>query len=414
MLFIIGIPLLLIAFGVLRLVFGTRVHSSLKTGLAIFLGANVVSFFLFGSLLARNFDTRASTNAETIDLSGISSDTLTIKVNNPQNWEGTPIGFLGYIDGQMSSQQINLQVVKAVDNEFVLETQFFSRGKNGDNARENIKSFEYPPQATGFNTLELPRYFSLIEGSSWRVQEVRMVLRVPVGKKIVFEKGSSLMNTTLEFRPGSKKHWASSGEIYLMTPDGLECTTCENKNQQHFDDPFTKIQIDGKIKVDVQHDHEAWVEIEAEDRYRDQVEIETVGDVLHISSNLKQTSSPIRIRIGVPELESIRLDSTDDVRIHGFEQEKMAITANGRFELKTICQLDSLVLRQSGENKTDLRGQIGYMEAFVDQRADLDAEKAEIGAARVNVSQSARAKLNAQTQLQETVRDSTGKVIIRE
>ena len=208
--------------------------------------------------------------------------------------------------------------------------------------------------------------------------------------------------------------WRESGKTWRMEEEGLVCVDCRPENASKFPErDFTSLKVDGKMKVYVEHGDQYEVSLAGKPHFTEQVDIVKIENTLNISTALKRSSSPIRVYITMPSLESIDVEHTDDVTIKGFNQPKMVINAKGHNELKAYAKLDSLIISQSDRSKIDLRGSCTFLKADLKERSKLDAEKISVKEAEISAFDRSRASFETLVKLTKNT-DERSKILVEE
>lgn len=124
---------------------------------------------------------------------------------------------------------VRIDVVKSLDDNFHISKVRFSRGKDPVVARSIAERINFTITQND-STVYLPKGFSISKNERWRNQQVLLVLQVPVGKRFMLDKNVSRYDN-FEVRynhRGSidisetweRTYWVEEGKEYIMTPDG--------------------------------------------------------------------------------------------------------------------------------------------------------------------------------------------------
>ena len=395
-LFIIGIPIVAIVLFIARLLFGTRMQNAWRLGMLGFFFLNVASFSIVATNLIRQFSAGTKITRE-IDLSGVASDTLSITLNsNPYEevWQ-----FLGdefqITDEELVVNNIHLDIEKSSGEEIELIENIYSRGNNMSEA--NLLAGKVNLDlVVAENGVQIPANLAIPKGDTWRHQHVSYTLKVPEGKSIRLDGSINRIFHSVDIDDPNEFHpWDNRNEVWTMGEDGLACTSClkdQEDSQLSYKD-FSKLKIDGKMKVYIDQGDQYKVRLTGRKHYTEKVDIIQMEETLIISTELEHTSSPIRLYITMPQLASIDSEDTDDIRIQGFKAPSMTMSNRGRYEVKAYIDVDSLMLTQIGRNELDIRGNCNYLNANLRERARLDAEKISIREVDISATEASRAKL---------------------
>jgi phage shock protein PspC (stress-responsive transcriptional regulator) len=189
---VIGIPLLLLIFAGLKLLFNFKTNTKV-------IGLTALTFWLLGIILlislsfsqAKNYMQSSTRYSDDISLQATQSDTLYLKTSNN-------------IDFERNAENIDIDRIKIViqdDKEIVIGKPTFdieqsnsdkmeivikkkARGKSNEQASINAENIEYSWVQTD-SLLVFDRFFTLPSHSKWKNQNLHITLKLPEGK-IVF------------------------------------------------------------------------------------------------------------------------------------------------------------------------------------------------------------------------------------
>ena len=157
----------------------------------------------------------------------IGSDTLYIKINADQEeyLEDESIIDLDdrwflLKDAEAFYGKINIDLKQTGSDEFILEIEKESKGKNWDRAKENAGNIDYGFHIKG-NKLILDPYYSVGLENKWRFPRVETTIRIPEGKVVVLDR------ETRNYLDGIRNvnhlsDWNMAGKTWQMTEEGLE------------------------------------------------------------------------------------------------------------------------------------------------------------------------------------------------
>ena len=200
------------------------------------LGISLFSLFIIGILLCtwggvktgKQF-TRDAELSTSIDLSGLSSDTLVLDVMQDNIFIGRHSryddGFFDLIkisgDSIYYGQGMNVRFEPTPAGEFSMEVNRSSQGRNMEQAGALARNIRYG-YALHADTLSVAPYFTTPGSDPCRAQEVEIVIGVPIGKYVRFGKNSEIVT------------WhAGEGEVRRMTSDGFEDDESHEWNDSH-------------------------------------------------------------------------------------------------------------------------------------------------------------------------------------
>ena len=157
---------------------------------------------------------------------------------------------------------------------------------------------------------------------------------------------------------------------------------------------FDSIDMEGAARLEITVGAPESVVVEAREEVIERVRTEVRGDTLHIRSKPKDwfiaNGRPrVTIRISIPELESLRLEGGNDVRLSGFDGGETRIRAEGAAHIKAKGRLEELTVHMAGAGHADLDELIaddatvtvdGVGSIYVHPRESLDATMNGVGA----------------------------------
>ena len=398
-LFLVGIPIISISTIIARLLLGTRTSKAWNIGLSVLWGINIICLVSIGTNLGKQFSA-GSEITKSIDLGAIESDTIKLSLApNPYEHVIYYVGdHLQLTDRTLVSYNIHLDIEKAAEGveEFELVQENYSRGYSLAEANQLAEQISTPivVDETG---VTLPQNFQVEQGGKWRAQKVHLTLKIPEGKSIELEDmGLDLLLGHININdPNDFSIWNNISETWTMGSEGLACSSClpqEEEEGMSYKD-FSKLKIDGKMKVYVEKGDQYKVHINGKKQHTEKVNVLQMDETLLVSTELERTSSPIRVFITMPNLHSLETQDTDDIQIKGFKEPSMSLSSNGRYEVKAFIDVDSLMLTQVGRNEVDIRGNCNYLQANLRDRSRLDAEKVAIREVDISAQNRCSAKL---------------------
>lgn len=405
LLIIIGMVMLALVLTITRLLYGARMSPAWRAGLTAFWVLNVISLFVVLPMFARQFAQEGEITRQ-LSLEAIPNDTLHLRMGESFHGDSWfQMDELKLVNDQLISNEVNLYIEKAENGDFELTEVNKARGYSFNIAESLAQAIRYQPEQEG-SRLILPPYFAIPMGEKWRAQEVKLYLKVPVGKSIFIDGNVYDFVRRINKADDDVYLYHNPNQVWTMTEEGLVCHGCavdaDDKERLSFED-FTRISIDGPIQVNIERGDEYSVQLSGRSELADKVELEQQDGRLIISSGLAYPSSPVQLTIILPELEELMADATDDVRIEGFNGGAMQLTLSGRQELKADMNIDSLILLQDGENEVDLRGSYTFLKASLSGNAELDADKAEIAEADVTAADASEVRLGKVPKLAQQV-----------
>lgn len=218
-LFVLAIPLIALFFMCARLLFKFRLNKYWHTGMWSFWGLNILSFIVISLFVVRNFNYGTESFNK---MEFIAGDTIYVdKIKEHYDDIIFGMGDLRLSDDQIVTDEVDIDIVRAKDNKYSVETEVRSRGRSSTAASENAERVFHAVDISG-NKVEMSNFLVLDKGAKWRAQYARVNLNVPEGKYVMIER--SARRWYRSYRRG----WLSSG-LYLMTNDGLVSVDSEKE-----------------------------------------------------------------------------------------------------------------------------------------------------------------------------------------
>jgi phage shock protein PspC (stress-responsive transcriptional regulator)/vacuolar-type H+-ATPase subunit H len=241
---VIGIPVIMFIYQGVRLIFGIRrrirlvpVISGSLWLVGILLGL-YVGFNMHHSFNEKSIKTedvkiiQPAGNTLYVDISEELSNNLVLLDESEKlvldNWhisnQNGKIIHYGYpklkiIKGDTAGYE--LIVVKSSKGKSIMES-----GRRADNIKYSVKQSD--------SVIRLDNYFMIPETDKWRDQKVKIILKVPVGKRIFLKKNLENMVYDSE---GLDESWNPDmvDHFYIMTDDGLKCEGCKKEMEIYKD-----------------------------------------------------------------------------------------------------------------------------------------------------------------------------------
>jgi phage shock protein PspC (stress-responsive transcriptional regulator) len=223
---LIMIPIGAMIYALIRLIFNIKSHNrGLGVGgLVLWLVClfSIIGIVAFESSNYSDFGSSSMSHELEID-----SDTLHLKINTDQEeyLEDESIIDLDdrwflLEDAEAFYGSITIDLERASGDNFVLEIEKESKGKNWDRAKENADNIDYGFR-TRDNKLILDPYYSVGLDNKWRFPRVETTIRIPEGKVVVIDR------ETRNYLDGIRNvnhlsDWNMAGKTWEMTEEGLE------------------------------------------------------------------------------------------------------------------------------------------------------------------------------------------------
>ncbi len=234
-LLLVGIPFLMIGYTAVKMLFKIK-RSSKIFGLSA-LGLWIVGLILcsvIGIKIARQFTEKESIRKEPTLIQPVSKNFFleTDEMKNSEkdygngwkiDWDSDDMDLMER-DSVLMSREVKLDVVKSPNDSFQLVEIVYSRGTSKKNAAENATHVGYSFVQTD-SLLRFNRYFSLSKDDRYRGQYVQLVLKMPVGSTVYFDK--SLRHFIYDIENVKNVYDNEMLErTWKMTDKGLICVDC--------------------------------------------------------------------------------------------------------------------------------------------------------------------------------------------
>lgn len=228
LLLLIGIPILAIIYGVIKLIFRFKANDKLVavTGFSLWIVGLIMAIAAV-FMEASNFKTSSSVRSTT-DLKPFSSPVLYL-----ENYPDTLSDYDKYEDlldmdevkivNVANAYQIYIQpkirIIKTNEDSFQVVEKRSSRGSSRDNAHDNACKIHFNWQQND-SMLVIDNYFTLPLEEKWRHQEMELILRIPVGKRIYIDHSMEDIAWNSDF---DEDYWPDDlvGNEWEMTNTGL-------------------------------------------------------------------------------------------------------------------------------------------------------------------------------------------------
>lgn len=223
--FLIGIPILSLIYGGIKLIFNIRGKNRL-------IGSVFLIFWILGFIIlavvgiseGKNFRFKGK-DIETHVISGLSSDTLCIQMEadslNDDYFSLSEHSFniLDKDGERIVFGRPKISVSLSSTNKYELIIKKRARGKNRRNASDNSAEIQYSWEIKE-NKLILDQYFFLLPEEKWRKQELEILLKVPVGKSIYIAPEMNEIISGAYNKPGVPVE-EIAGKTWVMKDEGL-------------------------------------------------------------------------------------------------------------------------------------------------------------------------------------------------
>lgn len=383
LLIFIGVPLLMLALGVMRIFMRTHFKPRWSLGLWIFWSLNLISLMFVGVSTVKEFAIGGDVGMGAESGFANTADTLFIEIaKNP--YHDAAIMRLGdeiFITGdQLVSSNIRLNIEKSKNAQFEIVRNHFARGSTVEEGKQLANGVDCQYLIEG-NKLIVPSTFAIPKGTKWRGQRVNLTLKVPEGKWVKFVGGDTPFRMLdIQVDENFKFPWWHDNYAWKMGPNGMTCPDFIQENTKNFDDlkDFTKIRVSGNVKVRIERGDQFSVRLLSEDRNsaEEQVDFERNGTRLEVSAD-QNAYGQHTVEITLPSLEELELEGTNEVIVRDFKQGQFRLTADESGKITAELEADSLLLDLTNRSELELRGKGRFLQASVDLECVLDASRYE-------------------------------------
>jgi hypothetical protein len=337
----------------------------------------MVSLFGLASYVSKEFKVEKVVE-QSVQMPPVTSDTLLIELGD--NIASDYTWFSDnprIVDGNMIYENMHINIEQAEGTTFSFEEERSARGEGSGEALGLAKEFGFEKSLSN-NTLVLNPYVTIPKGSKWRNQEITFTIKVPEGASI--QLGDYVRNhiRNVDFNENTDRPWMASGQVWTMTENGLEIPGYideDKKSDKKAFSDFQQISIKGEMKVQIERSEQYEVVMEGPKMAKEAVEFQKLDKTLLVEYDANQIGSPLRLYIKCPNLDWLELEGTDDVRISGFESDRMKLDADGGFELKTYnLKIKDLSVHLKGRIKADFKGSAENLELELEDKTSFNSE----------------------------------------
>lgn len=224
---LIGIPIIAIIYGGIKILFKVKTHYSIGITLTIFwlVGAAICT------LIGMKIGADVSSEENVVEIKTLPSNYHTYNLVSTNE----EIPGKGILDGQFSaisldnkniySNDVRVNIHKSKTDSCEIKVYKYSHGESKKSAKFKAKSIQYTYQVMD-STISFNHYLSTIKENKVRGQEVRIHFYLPVGKIVYLDPSVKeiiydIDNTTSTWdKSMTEKKW-------VMLPNGLTCLDCE-------------------------------------------------------------------------------------------------------------------------------------------------------------------------------------------
>jgi phage shock protein PspC (stress-responsive transcriptional regulator) len=233
--FLFAIPTFAIVLLLRKLIFKRGVADGWHIGMWVFFFINLFSLISVGGNVFESFRYNGNVTTTTT----IPNDVQTIKiVRNESPYHHSNVRmFDAYVsDDYLVSDDVHLNVKKSETGKFELVTEIHAKGASSDEARSLAKQVNYTPSVAADGTIVLNPDFVIPRGTAWRDQEVSMILYVPEGKTLRYDKRNT-DNLLVWIDRDDDDRWDDdcydqNQRAWVMTADGFICVNKDRTKER--------------------------------------------------------------------------------------------------------------------------------------------------------------------------------------
>lgn len=238
-LLVFGVPTIMLIYGLIKVLFRLKHNNRVLNMSALVLWiAGVAIAFIVGINVAKDYSHEEKVRT-TIPLLKPMSDTLYVKLTENDSFDDdqTPsITIFGsknntYVTGEdfyVDGDNVKFEVQRAAGSNFELVQVASAHGANRKDALENAGKIIYNLQQRD-SVIMFSENMPIKKGDKYHGQEVKLILRMPVGKHIFLDE--SIENIIYDLKNVTDT-WDGNmgGHYWVMTEAGLKCTDYDFEN----------------------------------------------------------------------------------------------------------------------------------------------------------------------------------------
>lgn len=225
-----AVPVVLIIFAALKLLFKTKISRNLKQSLIVFWFTNLICLIILSASTFKEYSNKSTTESR-FDLGALTGDQVHLISKSTNHRDGRiQLGDLrlGNDDQLEVDHDFKLNLLKSDNDQWSVVKKVRASGSNTKEAKLNAECVDYNFVPLTDSKLEIPTYFSISSGCKYRFQQVEADLYIPVGKTIVMNKDLKWRLGNVDFDKNQMKNgWKFVNDRqYKMTESGLICVDC--------------------------------------------------------------------------------------------------------------------------------------------------------------------------------------------
>lgn len=405
-LFVLGIPLLMLALFISRVFLRSNFRPKWQFGLWAFWVINLLSLSMISMMTVKDFQhsNELGIMDETYD---INSDTLLVEMERSpytDSWFNFGDEIL-ISDNQLVARSIRVSFKKSPSNRLEIIQENEARGGSITESERLAAAIDYTCQLEG-NKLILPSHFTVKRGDKWRAQEVRIQVLVPEGMYVDRNDEVSRKIYDVEEDREYKFPWyRQSSHLWQMGPNGMIAPEYVADYKKEFNiSGFSKIRLEGDIKLRLKQGNHYKIVLNESD-HQNEVDITQTDNRLNIYASDKYNET-YELEITLPHLEELWIMQSDDVEIKDFKLDNLHIVNEGNGRINAFADIKNLDVQLTGDNEFDIRGEGDFLNAILSDNAELDAEHFTVKKANVELDNGSLAKVSATDTLWRKAIDS--------
>ncbi len=394
----LGVPLLMMALGVMRLFMRTNFKPRWTAGLWLFWALNLVSLMFVSVRTVRDFSHGGEVSLGSNASDFAPTDTVYIDFeDNPYKNSFMHFGDDLFIsDNKLISESVRLKVELSENGKFEIFQTNYSRGEGIGEGQQLATKINYQYRIEG-NHLVLPRLFEIKKGEKWRGQRVNITIKVPEGKWVRPGKNFDWSDLSLDVDEKFAFPWWESQYAWKMGKNGLFNPEFAKEHEEKANDlssyrDFTKIRLEGEVELDIHQSGEYAVRFASGEDEQENVDFRQEGDMLVISGS---PDGKVVLDITAPNLTELWLNDSEDVTLHDFDLASFKLVNEGEAKVVFKAKVNNLDVNLSGDNRLQLIGNCNYLKAILDNDARLDAEAFSVRVADITASNDSWVKISA-------------------
>jgi phage shock protein PspC (stress-responsive transcriptional regulator) len=286
---------------------------------------------------------------------------------------------------------------------FKLVQTFESQGSSRSQAIENARMVDYNISFAD-SVFIFDEDITFKENAVFRGQHLHMTMYIPYDFPFIMEEEMSRYISQYV----DSDH--VDGQTWKMTPNGLECISCEDSAPETTSDlrDFTEVEISGKFDVRIVQGGNYAVEFSGSDSEKEQYDVRRSGETLIIDYTNDRVADwedwdwegnglslrEIHITITMPNLEKLEATGLGTIRLEEIVGDDLEIDTRGPVKVKGDINVDNLIVKLTGKSEADLSGHAGDMNARVEFASRLRAYDLHAEDAFVEVNGASSAKVN--------------------